>query len=250
MKGLFSKLPISVLFWTRSKAAMENGRKHINHHQQIHDKTTNLLKLQQCIRFNQNYIDFNKTFASPTLGQARSSSCKCIVRPSQSSLQSQEPSFHPSFQRSNTFVQSNSGFPSFSFTMLCCSQNHCDNASELLTSGGLNLMLKKSTLSANKRWFNVDKQPALGYFICFEIKNAWGFIRSVLGHNEEIKTFFFDYSLFWGCPAPPKFDIFGRRKIFLASAISPLQNKMESNVWYQNLQNGRLPICIQYILNR
>ena len=54
----------------------------------------------------------------------------------------------------------------------------------------------------------------------FEIKNAWGPIRSDLGHNEETKIFF-DYSLFWGSPTPSKFDIFGRRKIFLTSAISP-----------------------------
>ena len=32
-------------------------------------------------------------------------------------------------------------------------------------------------------------------FTFFEIKNAWGLIRSDLGHNEEI-NFFFDYSLF------------------------------------------------------
>ena len=33
-------------------------------------------------------------------------------------------------------------------------------------------------------------------FIFFEIKNAWGLIRSDFGHNEEIKKIFFDYSLF------------------------------------------------------
>ena len=58
-------------------------------------------------------------------------------------------------------------------------------------------------------------------FTFFEIKNAWGFIRLDLGHNEEIKFFCFDYSLFWGCPALPKFDIFGRGEFFLTSAISP-----------------------------
>ena len=55
----------------------------------------------------------------------------------------------------------------------------------------------------------------------FEIKNAWGLIRSDLGHNEEIKKFFFDYSLFWGCPVPPNFDILGHEDFFLTSAISP-----------------------------
>ena len=58
-------------------------------------------------------------------------------------------------------------------------------------------------------------------FTFFEIKNAWGLIRSDFGHNEEIKKIFFDYLLFWGRPAPPKFDIFGRGEIFLTSAISP-----------------------------
>ena len=33
-------------------------------------------------------------------------------------------------------------------------------------------------------------------FTFFEIKNAWGLIRSDLGHNEEIKKIFFDYFLF------------------------------------------------------
>ena len=32
-------------------------------------------------------------------------------------------------------------------------------------------------------------------FTFFEIKNAWGLIRSDFGHNEKI-NFFFDYSLF------------------------------------------------------
>ena len=86
----------------------------------------------------------------------------------------------------------------------------------------------------------------------FEIKNAWGLIRSDLGHNEEI-TNFFNYSLFLDAG---KFfdifhsDIFGRGEIFLTSAISPQQNEIESNVWYQNLQIGQLPICSQYILDR
>ena len=52
-------------------------------------------------------------------------------------------------------------------------------------------------------------------FTFFEIKNTWGLIRSDLGYNEEIKKIIFDYSLFWGCPAPPKFDIFGCGEIFL-----------------------------------
>ena len=51
-------------------------------------------------------------------------------------------------------------------------------------------------------------------FTFFEIENAWGLIRSDFGHNEELKKIF-DYSLFWGCPAPPKFDIFGRGESFL-----------------------------------
>ena len=33
-------------------------------------------------------------------------------------------------------------------------------------------------------------------FTFFEIKNAWGLIRSDLGHNEKIQKFFFNYLLF------------------------------------------------------
>ena len=87
-------------------------------------------------------------------------------------------------------------------------------------------------------------------FTFFEIRNAWGLIRSDLGHNKKIKKIFSITRCFEGVPPPPKFDIFGRGEIFLTSAISPQQNEIESNVWYQNLQNGRLPICSQYILNR
>ena len=60
-------------------------------------------------------------------------------------------------------------------------------------------------------------------FTFFEIKNAWGLIRSDFGHNEEIKIFFSITRCFEGVapPPPPKFDIFGRGKIFWTSAISP-----------------------------
>ena len=86
-------------------------------------------------------------------------------------------------------------------------------------------------------------------FTFFEIKNAWGLIKSDLGHNEEIKIFF-RLLVVLRASRPPKFDIYGRGKIFLTSAISPQQNEIECNVWYQNLQNGRFLICSQYILNR
>ena len=58
-------------------------------------------------------------------------------------------------------------------------------------------------------------------FTFFEIKNAWGLIRSDLGHNEEIKKNFFRLLLVLRVSRPPKFDIFGRGEIFLTSAISP-----------------------------
>ena len=58
-------------------------------------------------------------------------------------------------------------------------------------------------------------------FTFFEIKNAGGLIRSDLGHDEEIKNFFSITRCFEGVPRPPKFDIFGRKKKFLTSAISP-----------------------------
>ena len=58
-------------------------------------------------------------------------------------------------------------------------------------------------------------------FTFFEIKNAWGLIRSDFGHNEEIKFFFSITHCFEGVPSAPKFDIFGCGEIFLTSAISP-----------------------------
>ena len=57
-------------------------------------------------------------------------------------------------------------------------------------------------------------------FTFFEIKNAWGLIRSDLSHNEKIKKIFSITRCFEGVP-PPRFDIFGRKVIFLTSAISP-----------------------------
>ena len=50
-------------------------------------------------------------------------------------------------------------------------------------------------------------------FTFFEIKNAWGLIRSDLGHNEEIK-FFFDYLLFWGCTVPQSLIFLDAGKFF------------------------------------
>ena len=60
----------------------------------------------------------------------------------------------------------------------------------------------------------------LHIFTFFEIKNAWGLIRSDLGHNEE-KIFFRLLVVLRVSRPPPKFDIFGRGEIFLTSAISP-----------------------------
>ena len=63
-------------------------------------------------------------------------------------------------------------------------------------------------------------------FTFLEIKNARDLIRSDLGHNEEIK-FFFRLLVVLRVSCPPKFDIFGRGKNFLRSAISPKQNRIE-----------------------
>ena len=57
-------------------------------------------------------------------------------------------------------------------------------------------------------------------FTFFEIENAWGLIRSDLGHNEEIQKFFSITPCFEGARSP-KFDSFGRGEIFLTSVISP-----------------------------
>ena len=39
-------------------------------------------------------------------------------------------------------------------------------------------------------------------FTFFEIENAWGLIRSDLGHNEEIQKFFSITTCFEGVPLP------------------------------------------------
>ena len=64
-------------------------------------------------------------------------------------------------------------------------------------------------------------------FTFFEIKNAWGLIRSDLGHNEEINFFFSIARCFEGGPAPPNFDIFGRRKNFDKCNISLTKRNRE-----------------------
>ena len=56
---------------------------------------------------------------------------------SMSMCQSQLPSFHPSFHRSSTLLQSNSGFPIRRLTSLCRWQNHCDKLWQELVSGVL-----------------------------------------------------------------------------------------------------------------
>lgn len=48
----------------------------------------------------------------------------------------------PNFHLSKTRSQSNSVFPSFRFTTLCCSQNHLDNSSLFPTLGGFFFTLK------------------------------------------------------------------------------------------------------------
>lgn len=54
--------------------------------------------------------------------------CKILHHP-------QLPSFHPSRHLSLTLEQSNSGFPSFLFTLLCSSQNHWDKSCWLVVTG-------------------------------------------------------------------------------------------------------------------
>ena len=111
-------------------------------------------------------------------------------------------------------------------TMLYRIIHNCD-LNNSLTMWICEVSLIRSTQSLEYHVKNDENTPSLVIkmfhnFTFFEIKNAWSLIRSDLGHNEEIKIFSVDYSLFWGCPAPPpKFDIFGRGEIFLTSAISP-----------------------------
>ena len=57
-------------------------------------------------------------------------------------------------------------------------------------------------------------------FTFFEIKNAWGLIRSDLGHNEEINFFFSIARCFEGV-LPPQTLIFLDAEKILISAISP-----------------------------
>ena len=81
----------------------------------------------------------------------------------------------------------------------------------------------------------------------FEIKNAWGLIRSDLGYNEEIKIFF-QLLVVLRVSRPPQSLIFlNAEKFFDKCDISSTKR---DNVRYQNLQNGQLPICSQYILDR
>ena len=70
-------------------------------------------------------------------------------------------------------------------------------------------------------------------FTFFEIRNAWGLIRSDFGHYEEIKIFFLITRCFEGVPRPQSL-IFLNVEKNLTSAISPKQNGIDCNVWYQN----------------
>ena len=63
------------------------------------------------------------------------------------------------------------------------------------------------------------------YFI-FEIKNSWGLIRWDFGHKQRKKKF--NGSLFRGRPAPSKFKISHRGKIFWKSTISLKRNEIET----------------------
>ena len=59
-------------------------------------------------------------------------------------------------------------------------------------------------------------------FTFFEIKNAWGLIRSDFGHNEEIKkSFFLITRCFEGVPPPQSLIFLDEGNILLTSAISP-----------------------------
>ena len=84
-------------------------------------------------------------------------------------------------------------------------------------------------------------------FTFFEIKNAWG--SHLVGFwSQSKKKIFFDWTLFRG--RPPKFEISYRGKICGKSTVSLKRNEIESSARYQNLRNGRLPICSQYIFSR
>ena len=58
-------------------------------------------------------------------------------------------------------------------------------------------------------------------FTFFEIKNAWGLIRSDLGHNEEIKNNFSITRCFEGVPPPQSLIFLDAGNFFLTTAISP-----------------------------
>ena len=51
-------------------------------------------------------------------------------------------------------------------------------------------------------------------FTFFEIKNAWGLIRSDFGHNEEIKFFFSITHCFEGVPSPQSLIFLDAEKFF------------------------------------
>lgn len=92
-------------------------------------------------------IRIHKLLAHQSAGQPMTNTPNCSItllkEPRSLLRQPHEPSFHPSFHRSSTRLQSNSGFPSLRFTSLCRRHSHCENWCLLLVSGVFVFRLRK-----------------------------------------------------------------------------------------------------------